>query len=50
MRLPDLLFRAPYEAFFATTFTFDQAAFDDYFFPRLGAPAQRGGSRRRQPP
>lgn len=38
MKLPDLLFRAPYEAFFATTFTFDQAAFDDYFFPRLGAP------------
>ena len=38
MRLTKALLHARDEVFFATTFTLDIAGFDDYLFPKLGAP------------
>ena len=38
MKLTKALLHARDEVFFATTFTFDIAGFDDYLFPKLGAP------------
>jgi hypothetical protein len=38
VRLTKALLHARDEVFFATTFTFDIAGFDDYLFPKLGAP------------
>ena len=38
MKFTKALLHARDEVFFATTFTFDTAGFDDYLFPKLGAP------------